>query len=108
MFVFSTISLTEVNGGRSFVTDKFFENPEFSFVMIGANKKTNNSKVRTAKEKFNFVFNNRILFLYKIIIKIIIKKITTESIESIKLKVRKENADDESLNSKPNQAAIRE
>ena len=43
----NSICLTVLNGGSSFVTERFFENSGFSFEIIGANKKTKRIRERT-------------------------------------------------------------
>jgi hypothetical protein len=91
---FSSSCFTELKGGSSFVTDRFFEKSGFSFEIIGANRKIKIINTRKAKEKFNLLVIKRNLFLKNSIRGIIKRKNSVDKDASIKLKLKTTNAEE--------------
>ena len=98
---FNSSWFTELKGGSSFVTERFFENSGFSFEIIGANKKTKQSTIKKAKEKFILLLIKGNFLLSDIIRGTIRKKSITDNEASTKLKFRKESAEEASWFNKP-------
>jgi hypothetical protein len=98
---FNSNCFTELNGGSNFVTDRFFEKSGFSFVIIGANRKTKISKTRKAREKFSLPVMYRIFFLINIVAGIIKRNRRVDIAASIKLKFKTAIAEEVSLTNNP-------
>jgi hypothetical protein len=75
-----------LNGGSNFVTERFLENSGFSLEIMGAKRKTKQSAIRNANEKFSLPFRNAHFFLNRNMSGIINKNRSTDKTASMKLK----------------------